>query len=50
MRISILFFATLKDRARTSRAELTLADGATVAELKTALADQFPDLTPALPT
>jgi molybdopterin synthase catalytic subunit len=50
MNITVLFFATLKDRARTGRAELTLADGATVAEFKSALADQFPDLTPALPT
>lgn len=50
MKVSILFFATLKDRAKTNRAELTLPDGATVAHLKTEVAARFPDLTPALPT
>lgn len=50
MKISILFFATLKDRAQTNRAELTLADSATVADLKAELAGRFPGLTPALPT
>ena len=50
MKIRLLFFATLKDRARMNRAELTLPDGATVSDLKTALATQLPDLSPALPT
>jgi len=50
MRISVLFFATLKDRAQTNRAELTVADSATVADLKAELAGRFPGLTPALPT
>ncbi len=50
MRISILFFATLKDRARMNRMELTLTDDATVADLKATLATQLPDLSPALPT
>lgn len=50
MKIRVLFFATLKDRARMNRMELTLTDGATVSDLKTALAAQLPDLSPALPT
>ncbi|HKZ70968.1 MAG TPA: molybdopterin converting factor subunit 1 [Anaerolineales bacterium] len=50
MKISILFFATLKDRAKTNRAELTLPDGATVAQLKKEVAARFPNVAPALPT
>ncbi len=50
MRITVLFFATLKDRAKTDRLELELSDEATVDELKAALAEQLPDLSPALPT
>ncbi len=50
MKIRLLLFATLKDRARMNRAELTLPDGATVSDLKAALAAQWPNLSPALPT
>ena len=50
MKIRLLFFATLKDRARTGRAEMALPDGATIGRLKTEVAARFPDTAPALPT
>ncbi|MBM4423780.1 MAG: hypothetical protein FJ030_10350 [Chloroflexi bacterium] len=50
MKVSILFFATLKDRAKTNRAELTLPESATLANLKTEIVARFPDVAPALPT
>ncbi len=50
MKITILFFATLKDRAKTRQTELTLPDGATIAQLKTEVATQFPNVAPALPS
>ncbi len=50
MKVSVLFFATLKDRAKTQRAELTLPDGATIADLKAQVAAQFPNVAPALPS
>ncbi len=46
--ITVLFFATLKDRAGTDRTSLELPDEASVADLKSRLALQFPDLEPAL--
>jgi MoaE-MoaD fusion protein len=48
--LTILFFATLKDRAGRDRAPLALPEAATVSVLKTTLAEQFPALAPALPT
>ena len=50
MKVTILFFATLKDRAGRERMEVELADGATVAELKARLGAELPALTPNLPT
>ncbi|MBI3243902.1 MAG: molybdenum cofactor biosynthesis protein MoaE [Chloroflexi bacterium] len=50
MKINVLFFATLKDRAQTHKAEMMLADSATVADLKAELGNRFPALIPALPT
>jgi MoaE-MoaD fusion protein len=50
MKINVLFFATLKDRAKTNRAELSLPEAATIADLKTQVAQQFPGVAPALPT
>ena len=50
MAVSILFFATLKQRAGCERMELDLPDGATVSELKNLLALRLPDLQPALPS
>ena len=50
MNLTILFFATLKDRAGRDRAPLAMPEAATVSELKSTLAEQFPNLAPALPT
>lgn len=50
MKITVLFFATLKDRAKTRQTELTLPDGATMAQLKEAVSAQFPNVAPALPS
>ena len=50
MNLTILFFATLKDRAGRDRAPLAMPESATVSELKSTLAEQFPNLAPALPT
>jgi molybdopterin synthase catalytic subunit len=44
--VTVLFFATLKDKAGTASAQLELADSATVAELKQELIKHYP----ALPT
>jgi MoaE-MoaD fusion protein len=48
--ISVLFFATLKDRAGRDRLPLELDNAATVAALKSRLAGDIPALAPALPT
>lgn len=50
MKITLLFFATLKDRAGTNRAQLALIDGATIAQLKAEVAAHFPNTAPALPS
>ena len=50
MKVFLLFFATLKDRAKANRAEIALPDGATVAHLKAEVANRFPNVAPALPT
>jgi molybdopterin synthase catalytic subunit len=50
MQITVLFFATLKERAGTERLTLEVPDGTTVAELKARLATEAPNLAPALPT
>lgn len=50
MNITILLFATLKDRARREQVTVTLNDGATVGDLKIRLAAEMPGLAPALPT
>lgn len=42
IKIKLLFFATLKDRAGQSRAEIDLPDGATVASLKAQVAQLYP--------
>ncbi len=47
-KISLLFFATLKDLAGTRRTEMELEPGTKVADLKTRLPAQFPKLQPAL--
>lgn len=43
-KVTVLFFATFKERAGTSRAALELDDDATVADLKQRLVDIFPGL------
>ena len=50
MRFRILFFASLKERAGIQKAELEAANPITVRELKQRLSDQFPPITPYLPT
>lgn len=49
MRFSILFFASLKERAGIHKAEIESANPLTVKELKAQLSDQFPRITPFLP-
>ena len=48
IKISLLFFATLRDLAGTRRTELELEPGTKVADLKTRLPEKFPRLQPAL--
>jgi molybdopterin synthase catalytic subunit len=50
MNLTVLFFATLKDRASRDRLDLALPDGATVGALKNTLAEQLPALAGILPT
>lgn len=50
MRVTVRFFATLRDRAGVEQAEIELADGATVATLLKHLSETYPRLTPALGT
>lgn len=50
MRVTVRFFATLRDRAGVDRAEVELADGATVATLLKCLSETYPKLAPALST
>ncbi len=49
-RVKILFFATLRDGAGCKDADLDLPLGATVADVKTLLAEKFPGLEPAMPS
>jgi molybdopterin synthase catalytic subunit len=46
--VTVLFFATLRERAGTSEASLALPVGAQVRDLKNELAERFPGLAPAL--
>jgi molybdopterin synthase catalytic subunit len=50
MRVNILLFATLKDRAGTNKLTIELADGATISDARDALATAYPALAPHLPT
>ncbi|MEP7358803.1 MAG: molybdenum cofactor biosynthesis protein MoaE [Anaerolineales bacterium] len=50
MNVTVLFFATLKDRAGRPSLALELDDSATVADLKAQLGRDLPALLPALPT
>lgn len=42
--IKVLFFATLRDKAGMRSAELELEPGATIAELKARLVQEYPNL------
>lgn len=44
MQITVLFFAHFKERAGTNRAQLTIEDNTTVADVKQALVKQYPRL------
>ena len=44
IKISLLFFATLRERAGLSRVEIDLPDGATVASLKSQVAELYPPI------
>lgn len=48
MRITVLFFATLKERAGVKQTELELPEGSLVNDLKARLAQDFPNLAVAL--
>lgn len=47
-KVRVKFFATLRDRAGRSELEVELAEGASVADLKTLLLERFPGLAGAL--
>ncbi len=42
--VTVLFFATLRDRAGTSKTQLKIPEGTLVADFKSLLSDKFPDL------
>jgi molybdopterin synthase catalytic subunit len=46
--LTVLFFATLKERAGTDQAEIEVPEGASVGELKQRLGERFPGLLPAM--
>lgn len=48
MKVDVLFFAAAREKAGTARTTLTLADGATVADLWRRLADDHAALAPVL--
>jgi molybdopterin converting factor subunit 1 len=50
LQVQVLYFATLRDRAGVRQEPVTLPDSATVAQLKTQLADRHPDLRTSLDT
>jgi MoaE-MoaD fusion protein len=50
IKVKLLFFASLKQRAGLNRSELELAEGSSVADLKARIAEIYPALREALPT
>lgn len=50
MKLNIRLFATLKDRAGSPKIEIDLPDSSTVEQMLTAVAADYPQLAPALPT
>ncbi len=49
MKVTILLFASFRDRAKTARSELELPEVVTVAGLRAAVSTQYPALAPLLP-
>ena len=41
--VKVLFFATLKDKARTRQADFDLPEGTTIAQLKSMVAERYPE-------
>lgn len=50
MRVKLLFFATLRDRAGTKSMEIDIPSGTTVGGLKTKIANDYPNLKQAIET
>lgn len=50
MNINIFFLGPARDFARVDTANLTLGIGATIAQVREAVAEGYPDLKPALPS
>jgi molybdopterin converting factor subunit 1 len=50
MRVKLLFFATLRDRAGTKSAEIEIPDNTTVRALKTQVAQDYPGLSASMGT
>ncbi|PJF24927.1 MAG: hypothetical protein CUN53_15355, partial [Phototrophicales bacterium] len=50
MRVNVLLFATLKDRAGANKVTIELPDGATISDARSALAAAYPALAAHLPT
>jgi molybdopterin converting factor subunit 1 len=48
--LTVLFFATVRDKAKTKSAQLTFAQNLTVAEFKKELAVRYPALAESLPS
>ncbi len=44
MKIKVLFFATLRDKAGTKSAEMEIAPAATIGDLKNLLIQKFPNM------
>lgn len=44
IKVKLLFFATLKEKAGTGQAELNIPDGSTIVEFKEKLFSTFPEL------
>jgi molybdopterin converting factor subunit 1 len=49
MRITVRFFAVIRDRAGVSHMEMSLGDGASVGKAIDVIGGYFPQLTPLLP-
>ncbi|MFB4162308.1 molybdopterin converting factor subunit 1 [Alteribacillus sp. JSM 102045] len=49
MKIIVLFFASVADKAGTSRWTTSLSDGSTIEDVKKILVENFPNITDILP-